>query len=67
MRKENEMKSQTTARAGRQEQRAVGVADDPIRRQHALRQWHTRPDAYPLDFRVHLERGDFDRDPEVTA
>lgn len=37
----------------------AACADD-LTRQHALRLWHTRPDKFPEQFRVHLDRGDFD-------
>lgn len=35
------------------------VAPVALDRQHALRQWHTRPDLYPDGFAAHWERGDF--------
>lgn len=31
-----------------------------IRRQHALREWHTNAAKYPREFQFHVERGDFD-------
>lgn len=34
--------------------------DHRIRRQHALREWHTNPARYPRDFAWHIEAGDFD-------
>lgn len=37
----------------------ASAAPGDLRRQHALRRWHRDTERYPLAFRVHWERGDF--------